>query len=309
MKRLLALVLAAMLMTACSALADVPDKPKEFAYAYDFGADVLDANDMATISKYGQALEEATGVQAIAVAVNFLDGMDPADYATDLINEWGIGEKGEDNGVVVVLARGDRQIQIGTGRGIDRTLSGSAVGELIDRHIDYFANNDFDAGMIALYQDVCQYVARANGKTLSFAGNAGAYSSGLVYGADPYYEEDDGGLLDGILGFVFMYIIVSAIFNALTKDKGGCCMRWLLLGWLFDAFKDNSNHHRRPPRPPMGGGFGGPRPPMGGGFRGGSPRGFGGGSSRGFGGGGRGFGGGGSFGGGSSRGGGGGRSF
>ena len=326
MKKIISLLLAMMLMLAaiCPALADVPDRPKQFAYAYDFGADVLDSSDMATIEKYGQALEEATGVQAIAVAVNFLDGEDPADYATDLINEWGIGDKKENNGVVVLLARGDRRVQIGTGKGIDRTLTGSACGELIDRNIAYFADNDFDAGMIALYQDVCQYIAKAQGKSL-FA-DSGAYSAGLVRGADhtAYREEKSGGLFDGILGLIFLYIIVRVIFNAITKDKGGCCLKWLLLGWLFDAFKDNRNSRRRPPRPPMGGGFGGgprsfggPRMPMGG-HRGGfgSPRppmggGFGGGSSRGFGGGGRGFGGGssGGFGGGSSRGGGGGRSF
>ena len=324
MKKIISCILLLMtaLLAVCPALADVPDKPKTFAYAYDFGADVLDANDMATIEKYGQALEEATGAQAIAVAVNFLDGEDPADYAADIINKWGIGQKGENNGVVVLLARGDRRVQIGTGKGIDRVLTGSVCGELIDRNIGYFADNDFDAGMIALYQDVCQYIARAQGKTLFESSNA--YSAGIVRGADVYRPEkrSGGGLFDGILGFIFLYIIVSVVFNAITKDKGGCCLKWLLLGWLFDAFKDSRNNHRRPPRPPMGGGFGGhrggfggPRMPMGG-YRGGfgSPRpprgGFGGGSSRGFGGGSS-FGGGsrGGFGGGSSRGGGGGRSF
>ena len=327
MKKMISVLLALCLaMTLGTALADVPDKPKTFAYAYDFGAGVLDTNEMAEIAMYGQALEEATGVQAIAVAVNFLDGMDPADYAADLINEWGIGDKSEDNGVVVLLARGDRRIQIGTGKGIDRMLTGSACGELIDRNIDYFANNDFDAGMVALYQDVCEYVAKVSGKTLTLGGQDGAYSMGVVRGADNtvYYPEkrSGGGLFDGILGFLFLYIMVSVIFNAITKDKGGCCLKWLLLGWLFDLFRGNDRNNRRnPPRPPMGGGFGGgprgfggPRPPMGGGFGGSRPPmggGFGGGSSRGFGGGGRGFGGGshGCFGGGSSRGGGGGRSF
>ena len=85
---LLALLLAAVLGSTAAA---VPDKPETFAYAYDLGADVLDGSDIAAITRYGQALEEATGVQAIAVAVNFLDGEDPADYATDLINTWGIG--------------------------------------------------------------------------------------------------------------------------------------------------------------------------------------------------------------------------
>lgn len=309
MKRVFALALALALMLGACALADVPGKPETFAYAYDFDADVLDANDIEKITRCGQALEEATGVQAIAVAVDFLDGEDPADYATDLINTWGIGQKSEDNGVVVLLARGDRKIQIGTGKGIDRVLTGSKCGELIDQNIDYFANNDFDTGLVALYEDVCTYVARAEGKTLA-AGGSNAYSAGVVYGAENEHRNRGGAsLFDIILNLIFAYIVISLIVNVVFKGKG--CMRWLFLGWLFDR----RNDRRRPPRPPMGGGFGGgPRPPMGGGFRGG-PRppmggGFGGGGSRGGGFGG-GFGGGshGGFGGGGSRGGGGGRSF
>lgn len=313
MKKFIALWLAFVLTFALSAgaLAGVPDKPDEFAYAYDFDADVLDADDMATIAAYGQALEEATGVQAIAVAVNFLDGEDPADYATDLINTWGVGDKDEDNGVVVLLARGDRRIQIGTGTGIDRVLTGSKCGELIDDNIGYFSDNDFDAGMIALYQDVCAYVAKANGKTLSL-GSGSSASVGVVQGADNRTKEQErsgSSLFDVILGIVFAYIIISAIVNAVFKGNG--CLSWLFLGWLF---KGNDRHHRRPPRPPMGGGFGGgPRGgfgsgPRGGGFGGGSHGGGFGGGSRGgsFGGGSRG---GGSFGGGGSRGGGGGRGF
>ncbi|MGN0776424.1 MAG: TPM domain-containing protein [Candidatus Ventricola sp.] len=302
MKRFMALGLALILALALSvcALADVPDKPETFAYAYDFGADVLDADDIAEIAKYGQALEDATGVQAIAVAVNFLDGQDAADYATDLINTWGIGRKDEDNGVVVLLARGDRQIQIGTGTGIDRVLTGSKCGELIDENISYFADNDFDAGMVALYRDVCQYVARAKGKTLS-TGTAASASTGVVSGADNRSQKGGGsGLFDLILELLFAYIVISIIVNVVFKGDG--CMKWLFLGWLFNG--RNNRRNRRGPRPPVGGsGFGGPRPPVGGGFGGGGSRGGG------FGGG---FGGGGShggFGGGGSRGGGGGRSF
>ncbi|MGN0773065.1 MAG: TPM domain-containing protein [Candidatus Ventricola sp.] len=307
MKRFMALGLAlilALLLSAC-ALADVPDKPETFAYAYDLGADVLDADDIASITRYGQALEEATGVQAIAVAVDFLDGEDPADYATDLINSWGIGQKDEDNGVVVLLARGDRRIQIGTGTGIDRVLTGSRCGTLIDENIDYFANNEFDRGLVSLYQDVCEYVAKAKGKTLSLAG-ASAGSAGVVSVADDRSRKGGGsGLLDTILTLLFAYIVISIIVNVVFKGDG--CMKWLFLGWLFGG-RNNRRNPPRPPRPPMGGG---PRPPMGGGF-GGGPRppmggGFGGG---GFGGGSRGGGfGGGGFGGGGSRGGGGGRSF
>lgn len=306
--------LLTLVLCVSAALADVPDKPDAFAYAYDFTGKTLQSGDISEISRYGAALEEATGVTAIAVVVDFLDGVDPADYATDLINKWGIGDKDEDDGVVVLLARGDRKIQIGTGKGIDRVLTGSRCGKLIDANIDFFADNRFDEGMRALYADVCEYVADAKGKELSVS--TGASSSGIVFGNDNRnVKKKSGGFFDSILSFVFFYIIVSVLFNAFAP-KGGGCLKWLLLGWLF-----NNRNNRNNRRPPMGGGgFGGPRVPrtpprhmggFGGGFGGGSSRGFGGGfgggSSRGSGGG-RGFGGGG-FGGGSSRGGGGGRSF
>ena len=312
MKKVLALCLSLLLVLTCgAALADVPDKPDTFAYAYDFDGSVLDSSDMAQIETYGQALEDATGIQAIAVVVDFLDGMDAADYATDLINTWGIGDADEDNGVVVLLARGDRQIQIGTGNGVDRVMTGGTCGELIDQNISYFSNNQFDKGMVALYQDVCEYLAKANGKTLAVSGVSGesAPSGG---GYKETYREDESGLVDIIIGLIFAYIIVSVIVNTLFKGRNGC-LKMLFLGWLFD---DRHNRHHRPPR----GGFGGPRPPMGGGFGGpraggfgGGPRpphsgGFGGGSRGGFGGGSRG-GSRGGFGGGGSRGGGGGRSF
>lgn len=310
MKKIVAVLLALLMLCGVScALAAVPGKPDTFAYAYDFDADVLSANDIEEIALYGAALEDATGIQVIAVAVDFLDGMDPADYATDLINTWGIGNK-DDEGAVILLSRGDRQIQIGTGTGIDRVMTGSKCGELIDDNISYFASNQFGAGMTALYADVCEYLARAKGKTLTLGAQAA--------GSDPTRQtyavttvQRGGGsssFLDTIIGLIFAYIVISVVINAFFSGRNsGCCsggcLRMLFMGWLFDSFNDH--HHRRPPRgprPPMGGGFGGgyrPRPPMGGGFGGGSSRGFGGG---------HGFGGGG-FGGGGSRGGGGGRSF
>ena len=306
-----ALMLLVLVLCVSTALADVPEKPDAFAYAYDFTGKTLSSSDMAEMSRYGAALEAATGATAVAVVVDFLDGMDPADYATDLINTWGLGDKDEDDGIVVLLARGDRKIQIGTGKGMDRVLTGSRCGKLIDQNIDFFADNQFDAGMRALYADVCEYVASAKGKTLSVS--TGASSSGVVYGNDSRAaaKKKSGGFLDSILNFMFFYIIVSVLFNAFSP-KGGGCLKWLLLGWLFNNRNDRGNR-----RPPMGGGgFGGPHIPrtpprhmggFGGGYRGGFGGGFGGGSSRGSGGG-RGFGGGG-FGGGSSRGGGGGRSF
>ena len=244
MKKALSLILAAVLALALggTALAKVPDKPDTFAYFYDYDGSVLSSGDKQTIAEYGAALESATGIQAIAVVVDFLDGMDAADYATDIINTWGVGQKGEDNGVVVLLARGDRVIQIGTGKGLDRTLTGSKCGELIDDNIDYFAGNQFSAGMSALYQDVCTYLAKQKGKTLSVG--AASASGARVQESSRQNDEEEAGLFDMILGLIFTYIILSVLINTFSRGGNGC-MKWLFLGWLFDRHND-----RRPPRGP-----------------------------------------------------------
>lgn len=309
-KRIAALFAALLLGLALvgGALADVPEKPSEFAYAYDFTGDVLSEQTMSEIAAYGEALYQATGAQAVAVVVDFLDGADPADYATDLINEWGIGSAEKNDGIVVLLARGDRKIEIGTGSGVDRVLTGASCGELIDENIDDFAANRFDEGMRALYADVCRFVASAEGKTLALGTQA--YDAPLqedvqVYDGEPEHFAGGVDIVDVILGIVVVYIVISVLLHAL-RPAGGGCLSWFFLGWLFGGAGRRTYH--RPPRGPMGPRPRAPRPPRPprppmGGFGGG--RGFGGGG-RGFGGG---FGGGRGFGGGGSRGGGGGRSF
>ena len=64
MKKVLALITALVLTLAMAvgASASVPDKPSEFAYAYDFDGSVLSSSTKTTIEQYGAALEEATGM-------------------------------------------------------------------------------------------------------------------------------------------------------------------------------------------------------------------------------------------------------
>lgn len=157
--------------------------------------------------------------------------------------------------MVVLLARGDRKIQIGTGTGVDRVMSGAKCGDLIDDNIDYFADNKFDKGMLNLYEDVCTYLARAKGKTLSLSSSQSASSSvysGSYDNSYGSYDERGFDLFEFILGVIFVYIIICVLFNALMPSRGGC-LSYFFMGWLF------GRGSRRPPR--------GPRPPDGRRFR------------------------------------------
>ena len=310
-----------------AALAAVPAKPSTFSYAYDFDGSVLSESDKETIADYGEALSEATGDQVIAVVVSFLDGMEAADYATDLINKWGIGTSDKNNGAVILLSTGDRDIWIGTGSGVDRVLTAGKAGSLIDDNLNYFADGKYSRGMISLYKDVCNYLASARGKSLSISTPQATVSSNTSRGSSRSSSEDEGGsMFRLILTIIVIYIIVSAIFNARARRTGrsGGCLNMLFLGSLF-------NRPPRPPRNAFGGGYRGgfgarpPRQPRAGGFGSGRTSGGSSGSSSRSGGssggrvggsrssgssfGSRGSSRGGSFGGGSSRGGGAGRKF
>lgn len=308
-KRLFALLMLAVTLVAFPALAKLPEKPDGNDYVYDY-TDTLSQSDKDDIRSYGAALEDATKAHAVAVIVDALDGQSIVDYATDLINEWGIGDKSRNDGMVVLLSILDREVWIGTGSGIDRTMTASVIGEIIDESaLDYFKDDRFAEGMVALYQAACTRLASQSGKRLSVSDTYNTTSSARAY--DDNYRYNSGydrgeSIFEAIISFIVFWFIVSVIVNALFKRraKEGCmsgCMRYIFLGSLLDRMT------RRPPRPPRpprgGGGFGG----LGGGFRTPPrpPRSSGSGGSRSGGFGGRS----GGFGGGSSRGGGGGRKF
>lgn len=313
-KRLLACGLMVILLVvfAQSALAKIPAAPDGNDYVYDY-TDTLSQSDMETIRKYGAALEAATKTHAIAVVVDFLDGATVEDYATDIINTWGVGDKTRDDGMVVLLAIGDREVWIGTGSGIDRTMTGSVIGEIIDDNgLDDLAKNRFARGMVSIYSAACERLASQQGKRLSISGTTSSRNTQTQRSASSYYSDEEGSMsfFEIIITIAVLWFIISAVMNSLFRRRryaggggGGGCLQWFFMGRLFESMS-RSNRNRRPPPGGFGGfgGFGG-NGGFGGGFGGG--RSGGGGFGGGFGGGSRG----GGFGGGGSRGGGGGRKF
>lgn len=70
------------------------------------------------------------------------------EFATELFNYWGIGKKEINNGVLVLISKSDRRIEIETGYGVRNILSHTFLQKLIDRQIiPNFKQNDFDSGV------------------------------------------------------------------------------------------------------------------------------------------------------------------
>lgn len=102
---LCALAGAAGLYTAAAAVV----QPTEARYVADY-AQVLSEDTEQYIIEKNQALFSATGGEIVVVAVDFMDGMDAADYAMSVAENWGgIGDVDRANGFVLVYAVGGEQ--------------------------------------------------------------------------------------------------------------------------------------------------------------------------------------------------------
>jgi uncharacterized protein len=76
--------------------------------------------------------------------------MDISDYGTRLFEQWKIGQKGKDNGILLLIAKEDRKMNITTGYGIEDKLTDALCRRIIERDLKpYFKSGDYAAGISA----------------------------------------------------------------------------------------------------------------------------------------------------------------
>ncbi|MEG1193646.1 MAG: TPM domain-containing protein [Clostridia bacterium] len=313
MKKILACALL-LLMLGSPALAFNVVKPDAQFYVLD-DANVLSAETEQHIIDNNVRLEKACGAQIVFVAIETTGSASREDYAYKLFNDWGIGAKDKNNGVLILLATQDDDGYFLQGSGLERNLSSGDLADLVDQYLmPYFNRQDYDTGSRALFDALFDKVSSIYNTGLSVSNQAPrntsdsnvSFPGGYTERQPDRYshkEESDGfSFFDIVIAIVVIGVILA--FFAGMRGRGGCgCLPSMMGGFLGGLFSGSGGSRRRrhDDDGPFGGGFGG------GGFGGG---GFGGGghSGGGFGGGfgGGGGGGGHSGGGGGSRGGGGG---
>ena len=72
-----------------------------------------------------------TGVQMAVVTVNSLEDDDVADYAVNLGNKWGVGKKGADNGIIILICSKEHKMNISTGYGLESIITDAQCKEIL----------------------------------------------------------------------------------------------------------------------------------------------------------------------------------
>lgn len=146
--RPLLLLLAVLLLTAGSALA-APALPKARGYVNDY-AGILSPAARQEIERFLAGFERSDSTQIVVLTVPSLEGEDLEGYAVRVAQGWGIGQKGKDNGALLLVAKEERAVRIEVGYGLEDRLTDLLAGRIVDQEIvPRFKAGDFDGGVKA----------------------------------------------------------------------------------------------------------------------------------------------------------------
>jgi len=293
LKRLWFIYLSTVILLWAS-FASALDVPALKGRVNDYG-DMLSSSTERQLDAVLGDLERTDSTQIAVLTIPSLEGDSLEDFSIRVAEKWGIGQKGKDNGAILIISKNDRKIRIEVGYGLEGTLTDLTSGRIIRNVIvPYFKRGDFNAG---ISNGVHAMIQAVRGE---FKGDAKpvrpkrrkATGSGLIPILLIIFIINRMGRvkrpLGGVLGGILFPIIALMLFG-----PGLLMLLFIPLGIVGGLFLSlfggplttGSSHSNR-----HGGGFW-----MGGGGIGGG--GFGGGGFGGFSGGGGGFGGGGASGG------------
>ncbi len=122
-----------------------PGKPTGFLN--DF-AHVLSATDSSAINTKLTAFNKSTGIEMAVVTIPTLGDETIESYATKLFEEWGIGGKEKDTGLLMLIAPNDRTARIEVGYGLEGTVTDLQAGNIVRNvMIPAFKNGDYAGGI------------------------------------------------------------------------------------------------------------------------------------------------------------------
>lgn len=300
MKRIILLVLTLLLaLLPVCALADVVSYTADF-YVADY-AEVLSDEVEGLIVLNNDQLNKACGAQIVVVTVNSLGGAEIENYAYTLFNDWKIGDKARNNGLLILLAVQDGTYWLMPGKGLQDYLTAGDLDELANEHfIPQAQVGNFEEGIRQLFSACFEKVSIAYDADVSL--NDSLYYTWLQKGSSstggarflseplrempeiaepvqsiestaepmnpPAQQRRDGGGF-GFIHVIIILVVLIILFGGVSTIRNRPGRR--------SAPPPRRPAAPPPPRPPMGGyprtaprpaPRPVPRPPMGGGMSG-----------------------------------------
>jgi len=198
-------------------------------YVNDF-AGVLDAATTARLNDVARQVDEKAKAQIAVVTVKSTDGQDITSYAVALYQKWGIGKKGTDRGVLILLAVQDRKYWTAVGYGLEPILPDGKVGGFGREAIPLLRSGDYAGAVSLMTLRVANVIAQDAGVTLE---GAQAPAQPEPVAAPPA----GAGIVMVIALIVIAVLVVWALSKAGGSGRGGGSgfLSGLLWSMLFSS--------------------------------------------------------------------------
>jgi uncharacterized protein len=202
MKKIISLLIPIFLLACLTAISqDIPDPMSPPRLVNDF-AGILNAGQARHLEQKLVNFDDSTSSQILVVIVKSLNGLTKEEFADQIGEKWGAGQKGKNNGVVVLVkpkyGNDDGKVRISVGYGLEGAIP-DAIGKRIveNEMIPYFKAGDYFTG-----------IDKATTTLISLA--KGEYT------ADQYKKKTQGGAA----GFLIPIIIIILIILFMRKNSG-----------------------------------------------------------------------------------------
>lgn len=174
---------------------------------------ILSVSAVAEMDRILYQLEQKTGIETVVVAVEEIEGGDCFEFAYQLGKQHGVGKKGADNGLVILLVRGERCVQFATGYGIEGDLPDAICKRIQERTMfPLLREGKWDEGMVEGIRAVNTYLTDYEGWKASEA------------------DEEGKELLIVFGGFVVLVLFFIMICYFVVREQTKCpkCKKYAL---------------------------------------------------------------------------------
>jgi uncharacterized protein len=221
MKKLVILIVAFAGFAAIS-FAQIPDRPVPPRLVNDF-ANVLSASEREFLEDTLVRFDRATSTQIVVVTVPDLQGYDPADFAFQLGEKWGVGQKEKNNGVVILVkpkqGNSKGQVYIATGYGLEGVLPDAVVNSTV-----------IDFEMIPYFKENNYYKGISSGIKVIMEITRGEYTA--EYYQQQRAQNKEGGAIPAVIIFILVFIFIMRGRKNRFYSPGKSLPFWLAMGML-----------------------------------------------------------------------------
>jgi uncharacterized protein len=205
------LLLLPLFLTLFTCLTHAQDVPFLGGHVNDY-AGVLTSSAISSLEWMLKGHEDSTSNQVVVLTIKTLEGASLEEYSIKVAQTWKLGQKGKDNGVLLLIVKDDRKVRIEVGYGLEGSLTDAISSVIIQQEIlPRFRKGDYDEGIKA-------------GATAIIAAIGGTYTS----------EQQAGSQMDfgDTVMFLGIFTVVVGLFTVIALFSKGF-MSWFLYLFLI----------------------------------------------------------------------------